>query len=183
MVSTHLTTKQHKIIGKTVKKLETLDSMFNDLIFKAWTLQNLWLRIKLRDLIGWPETMQMLYRLYIRIQVFSDRSLLVVHWIYVLTEENSNLFAKDTTFVNWFTVCSLEIMKFSQPFSKLGRSRCSHFLSVCYLANAIFKHKLFPAVPCQRGCIKSNRLPVTQITPYGSKLVQMMHIGQDVPEE
>ncbi|KAG4068122.1 hypothetical protein HA402_001547 [Bradysia odoriphaga] len=73
-----------------------------------------------------------------------------------------------------------------QPFCKghiIRRSRCSHFLSVCYLANAIFKHKIFPAVPCPRGCTKSNRLPVTQITPYGSKLVQMMHIGQDVPEE
>lgn len=79
----------------------------------------------------------------------------------------------------------LQIIKLisSTIFCYSGRSRCSHFLSVCYLANAIFKHKVFAAVPCPRGCIKSNKLPVTQITPYGSKLVQMMHIGQDVPEE
>lgn len=70
----------------------------------------------------------------------------------------------------------------------IDRNRCSHFLSVCYLANAIFKHKLFPYKSCPRGCIRSNA-PLFGLTKYSfkpieySSLVKLMHIGQDVPEE
>jgi len=77
-----------------------------------------------------------------------------------------------------------------QPFCRRGfrlnRNRCSHFLSVCYLANAIFKHKLFPFVPCRSGCI-SNNAPIFGYKALfrrpSSSLVSYMHIGQDVPEE
>lgn len=63
------------------------------------------------------------------------------------------------------------------------RNRCSHFLSVCYLANAIFKHKLFPYVPCRSGCV-SNNLPIFGYKKLrSSSLIKYMHIGQDVPEE
>ncbi|CAD7079412.1 unnamed protein product [Hermetia illucens] len=53
-----------------------------------------------------------------------------------------------------------------QPYCKghaIKRSRCSHFLSVCYLANAIFKHKKFLGIPCPGGCVGldgPNKLPV-----------------------
>lgn len=81
----------------------------------------------------------------------------------------------------------------SFPFSLLclillvDRNRCSHFLSVCYLANAIFKHKLFPYRPCPHGCI-ANNAPLFGKSRYSyknsySSLVRLMHIGQDVPEE
>ncbi|XP_031636935.1 phospholipase A1-like [Contarinia nasturtii] len=79
-----------------------------------------------------------------------------------------------------------------QPFCRRGlrlnRNRCSHFLSVCYLANAIFKHKLFPYKACPKGCVKNNS-PLFGLTRYTfkpmqySSLIKLMHIGQDVPEE
>lgn len=71
---------------------------------------------------------------------------------------------------------------------KTDRNRCSHFLSVCYLANAIFKHKLFPYKPCNQGCIESNT-PLFGLKKYSfrpqqySSFIKLMHIGQDVPEE
>lgn len=78
-----------------------------------------------------------------------------------------------------------------QPFCHghlIRRARCSHFLSVCYLANALFKHKQFLAVPCPYGCLKiksPNRLPLyadpetNLITPE----LKYMHIGQDTSED
>lgn len=80
----------------------------------------------------------------------------------------------------------------NRHFPSKDRNRCSHFLSVCYLANAIFKHKLFPFRPCPEGCV-SNNLPILPIfgrSTYSyrpnyssSSLARLMHIGQDVPEE
>lgn len=66
------------------------------------------------------------------------------------------------------------------------RNRCSHFLAVCYLANAIFKHKLFPFRPCPSGCIGNNG-PIIGKSRYSykasfSSLINLMHIGQDVPD-
>lgn len=84
---------------------------------------------------------------------------------------------------NW-----IECVFFLFGFSLTDRNRCSHFLSVCYLANAIFKHKLFPYKACPRGCVQSNAplfgLAKYTFKPYQySSLIKLMHIGQDVPEE
>ncbi|XP_055710718.1 phospholipase A1 VesT1.02-like [Phlebotomus papatasi] len=75
-----------------------------------------------------------------------------------------------------------------QPYCKghpIRRSRCSHFLSVCYLANLIFHHKKVIGVPCPHGCVylKRNHLPLYTNNPHKIRnLVQYMHIGQDTPD-
>lgn len=71
-----------------------------------------------------------------------------------------------------------------QPYCKghkLRKNRCSHFLSVCYLANAILKHKEFLGVPCPQGCVdyKKHRFPYIS----NSVLMRSMHIGQDTPHK
>lgn len=93
-----------------------------------------------------------------------------------------------------FHISSIVQLEFQMDFHSLNfffssdRNRCSHFLSVCYLANAIFKHKLFPYKSCPNGCVKNNS-PLFGFSKYSfkayeySSLVKLMHIGQDVPEE
>ena len=68
-----------------------------------------------------------------------------------------------------------------------GRARCSHFLSVCYLANSIYHHKKALGVPCPNGCTMNNRLPFhspreNQIDVFQNKL-KYFQIGQDTPDK
>ncbi|GAB0095881.1 pancreatic lipase-related protein 2 [Sergentomyia squamirostris] len=63
--------------------------------------------------------------------------------------------------------------------------RCSHFLSVCYLANILFHHKKVIGVPCPHGCVyvKKGRLPLYSTSLYNIRnILQYMHIGQDTPD-
>lgn len=71
------------------------------------------------------------------------------------------------------------------PFNLLftERSRCSHFLSVCYLANAIMHSKKSLAVPCPRGCVMNNKFPfiyshTTELDLLPGKL-KYFKLGQD----
>ncbi|KAH8285738.1 hypothetical protein KR018_001808 [Drosophila ironensis] len=78
-----------------------------------------------------------------------------------------------------------------QPFCKghpIRRARCSHFLSICYLATATFKHKKFIGVPCPNGCVEltgPHRLPVSgKINPFEfASLLREYHIGNDAPDD
>ncbi|KAH8328612.1 hypothetical protein KR067_011552 [Drosophila pandora] len=78
-----------------------------------------------------------------------------------------------------------------QPFCKgnrIRRSRCSHFLSICYLATATFKNKKFMGVPCPNGCVNltgPKRLPVSgNINPFEfASLLREYHIGNDAPDD
>lgn len=82
-------------------------------------------------------------------------------------------------------------MEFSKPISKhniiLGRARCSHFLSICYLASATFKHKKYLGVPCPDGCVDitgPKRLPITKKNPF--ELVAQIkeyYMGNDAPDK
>lgn len=71
-------------------------------------------------------------------------------------------------------------------FSFTGKARCSHFLSVCYLANVILHHKKVVGVPCPEGCLflKKNRLPIysKDIFAY-PRYLRSMPFGNDAPEE
>ncbi|KAH8391698.1 hypothetical protein KR200_009235 [Drosophila serrata] len=72
--------------------------------------------------------------------------------------------------------------------SIVGRYRCSHFLSICYLATATFKHKKFMGVPCPNGCVNltgPKRLPVSgKINPFEfASLLREYHIGNDAPDD
>ena len=62
-----------------------------------------------------------------------------------------------------------------------GRARCSHFLAICYLANAVFKHKKYLGVPCPMGCLHISgpqRLPVSGNDPFKSvSLIREYYIG------
>ncbi|XP_037958910.1 lipase member H-A [Teleopsis dalmanni] len=68
----------------------------------------------------------------------------------------------------------------------IRRYRCSHFLSICYLANATFKHKKFLGIPCPNGCIDitgPKRLPVSGSNPFELvKQIREFHIGHDAPD-
>ncbi|CRL04728.1 CLUMA_CG017788, isoform A [Clunio marinus] len=76
-----------------------------------------------------------------------------------------------------------------QPYctgNKIKRSRCSHFLAVCYLANAIFHNKKNLGVPCPRGCVMNNRFPfifshTNEIDLLSGKL-RYFKLGQDTPD-
>ncbi|CAO1383441.1 unnamed protein product [Diamesa hyperborea] len=76
-----------------------------------------------------------------------------------------------------------------QPYCKgnaIRRARCSHFLSVCYLANSIYHHKKALGVPCPNGCTMNNRLPFhspkdNDIDVFHNKL-KYFQIGQDTPD-
>ncbi|KAL5280436.1 hypothetical protein ACFFRR_004426 [Megaselia abdita] len=74
-----------------------------------------------------------------------------------------------------------------QPYCKgnpIRRSRCSHFLSICYLASAMFKSKEFIGVPCEQ-CVEISgpgRLPVFYNDPYKTiQLTKKFRIGNDAP--
>lgn len=80
-----------------------------------------------------------------------------------------------------------------QPFCKglpVRRARCSHFLSVCFLANSMLKHKKWIGVPCPNGCVMNNRFPYflskyDSIDENGNSLMPTRDykIGQDTPDE
>ena len=66
------------------------------------------------------------------------------------------------------------------------RSRCSHFLSVCYLANAIHHNKKSLGVPCPRGCVMNNKFPfiynkLRDIDALPEKL-NYFKLGHDPPD-
>jgi hypothetical protein len=76
-----------------------------------------------------------------------------------------------------------------QPYcvgNPIRRGRCSHFLSVCYLANAIFHHKKSLGVPCPRGCVTNNQFPFVfkpnEIDSLPGKL-KYFKMGQDTPDK
>lgn len=81
----------------------------------------------------------------------------------------------------------------NQPFCHglpLRRARCSHFLSVCFLANSMFKHKKWVGVPCPKGCVSNNRFPFFLSKFYGVDAngvhqipSREYKIGQDTPDE
>ncbi|KXJ72857.1 hypothetical protein RP20_CCG017101 [Aedes albopictus] len=65
------------------------------------------------------------------------------------------------------------------------RARCSHFLSVCYLANAVLSGEPTVAFPCPTGCVRNNRIPFAPLR-YSSRIrgrMKYYHIGEDTPEE
>lgn len=69
-----------------------------------------------------------------------------------------------------------------------GRARCSHFMSICYLATATMKHAKFMGVPCPNGCVNISgpkRLPVNgKINPFEFvSLLRDYKIGNDAPDE
>ncbi|XP_002021657.2 lipase member H-A [Drosophila persimilis] len=78
-----------------------------------------------------------------------------------------------------------------QPYCKgnpIRRYRCSHFLSICYLASATYKHKKFVGVPCPNGCQNISgpkRLPVSgKMNPFEFvSLLREYHIGNDAPDD
>lgn len=68
------------------------------------------------------------------------------------------------------------------------KARCSHFLSVCYLANSILHNKKALGVPCPRGCVMSNQFPYifnaianNEIDTMSGKL-KYFKLGQDTPD-
>ncbi|XP_055638676.1 pancreatic lipase-related protein 2 isoform X2 [Toxorhynchites rutilus septentrionalis] len=77
-----------------------------------------------------------------------------------------------------------------QPFCdentiRLEQARCSHFLSVCFLGNAILSRKRMMAFRCPSGCVKSNRPPYLPVR-YSGRIrgrMKYFHIGQDTPED
>lgn len=67
-----------------------------------------------------------------------------------------------------------------------GKARCSHFLSVCYLANVVYHHKRVVGVPCPEGCLslKKNRLPIYSRDIWAfPRYLRSMPFGNDAPEE
>ncbi|XP_065356040.1 lipase member H-A [Calliphora vicina] len=77
----------------------------------------------------------------------------------------------------------------TQPYCRgnpIRRARCSHFLSICYLASATFKHKKYLGVPCPDGCVDitgPKRLPITKKNPF--ELVAQIkeyYMGNDAPD-
>ncbi|XP_050338952.1 lipase member H-A isoform X1 [Bactrocera neohumeralis] len=75
-----------------------------------------------------------------------------------------------------------------QPFCKgnpIRRSRCSHFLSICFLASAMFKHKKFVGVSCPNGCKEgSQHIPVSAKNPFGVVTqTKEYNIGNDAPDD
>lgn len=65
------------------------------------------------------------------------------------------------------------------------RARCSHFLSVCYLANAVLSGEPTIAFQCPTGCVRNNRIPFAPLR-YSNRIRGRMkhyHIGQDTPDE
>lgn len=69
-----------------------------------------------------------------------------------------------------------------------GRYRCSHFLSICYLATATMKHTKFMGVPCPNGCVNLSgpkRLPVNgKVNPFEFiSLLREYYIGNDAPDK
>ncbi|XP_053696306.1 phospholipase A1 member A-like [Sabethes cyaneus] len=67
----------------------------------------------------------------------------------------------------------------------IRQARCSHFLSVCYLANAIFTNMPTMAFRCPNGCVRNNRIPFVPVryTKKGRIKIRFLHIGQDTPDE
>uniref|UniRef100_A0A182JCK0 Uncharacterized protein n=2 Tax=Anopheles atroparvus TaxID=41427 RepID=A0A182JCK0_ANOAO len=68
-----------------------------------------------------------------------------------------------------------------QPYcegDRIKQARCSHFLSVCYLANAILARRPMRAFRCPTGCVPDNRIPFVK-----SNRVRMkwLAVGQDTP--
>uniref|UniRef100_A0A182TKD0 Lipase domain-containing protein n=1 Tax=Anopheles melas TaxID=34690 RepID=A0A182TKD0_9DIPT len=68
-----------------------------------------------------------------------------------------------------------------QPYcegDRIKQARCSHFLSVCYLANAILASRPMRAFRCPSGCVPDNRIPFVK-----SNRVRMkwLTVGQDTP--
>lgn len=154
--------------------------------FQAWIQHDLWLSSMDRVTIVWHATMPIPFKSFTRMPAHWARWHSPVQWICASTavccshsagvdfDWVSQTFTEKQWSIcsRWFYSCVAD------------RNRCSHFLSVCYLANAIFKHKLFPYVPCRSGCVPNN----SPIYRYGaiqlqSTLVKYMHIGQDVPDE
>ncbi|XP_018797872.1 PREDICTED: lipase member H-A isoform X2 [Bactrocera latifrons] len=75
-----------------------------------------------------------------------------------------------------------------QPFCKgnpIRRSRCSHFLSICFLASAMFKHKKFVGISCPNGCKEgSQHNPVSAKNPFGIVTkTEEYNIGNDAPDD
>ncbi|KAL9927203.1 phospholipase A1 isoform 2-T2 [Glossina fuscipes fuscipes] len=78
----------------------------------------------------------------------------------------------------------------AQPYCRgnpIRRSRCSHFLSICYLASAVFKHKKYLGVPCPEGCVDISgpqRLPLSRRNPL-ALIAQLkeFYIGNDAPDD
>ncbi|XP_013100403.1 lipase member H-A [Stomoxys calcitrans] len=77
-----------------------------------------------------------------------------------------------------------------QPYCKgnnpIRRSRCSHFLSICYLASAMFKHRRYLGVPCPNGCVNISgpqRLPVSSKNPFEAVAqLREYYIGNDASD-
>ncbi|XP_052864484.1 uncharacterized protein LOC128271087 [Anopheles cruzii] len=68
-----------------------------------------------------------------------------------------------------------------QPYcegDRIKQARCSHFLSVCYLANAILAARPMRAVRCPSGCVPDNRIPFVKSNRVRLKWVR---VGQDTP--
>ncbi|XP_065095347.1 phospholipase A1-like [Ochlerotatus camptorhynchus] len=76
----------------------------------------------------------------------------------------------------------------TQPYctgNSIKRARCSHFLSVCYLANAVFSGSRTMAFDCPTACVRNNRIPFAPLR-YSSRIrgrMKYYHIGQDTPDE
>uniref|UniRef100_A0A1I8MSU9 Lipase domain-containing protein n=1 Tax=Musca domestica TaxID=7370 RepID=A0A1I8MSU9_MUSDO len=76
-----------------------------------------------------------------------------------------------------------------QPYCKgspIRRSRCSHFLSICYLASAVFKHRRYLGVPCPTGCVDvtgPKRRPVSSANPFNAiSQIGEYYMGNDAPD-
>ncbi|XP_055596651.1 phospholipase A1 member A-like [Uranotaenia lowii] len=76
----------------------------------------------------------------------------------------------------------------TQPYCKgdpIRKARCSHFLSVCFLANAIYNRRPMASFRCANGCIRNNRLPFlpSDIISLRNPLrIGMSLLGQDTPD-
>lgn len=176
MVSTHLTTRQHRIIGEPKTLLNLTSAAIKIYLTTTIFILNIGLD-PARPIIEYHASQS--YRL-----TRDDAD-----YVQIIHTNAGTL--GQVSFTGTLDLC-INGGKI-QPFCKgdpIRKARCSHFLSVCYLANAIFKHKLFPFTPCPKGCVKSPVLPFLKgLHGYGGddygagSMMSMMHIGQDVPKE
>lgn len=153
---------------------------------QVWIRRGHWSNNMHRVIIVWRETMPKSFKFFTQMQEHWVNCHCLDRWICASTAANCNRFVSAD--FDWVRNCFyFQYSCFHRWFSSHSdRNRCSHFLSVCYLANAIFKHKLFPFQPCPKGCVAKNP-PLLGKSSYKSRyyssLTRLMHIGQDVPEE